>query len=314
MPNFDLIVSVSKTSINTLIADYHANPPSKNNPFLMATKTLLPSGSEVDVFIGITGAPVVTFEKPNINVWNAAQARDGRTNGDAQRPIPALAMLQFQIPTLAVTMTVGKDVPVSGQANNSIGHLTVDFTGDNITLLLVAVTVDKTKFDAVDAAIFNAAALPAIFDMITNILPVINIPSVDLSGTDLNSMRAMLIENNLLVCTTLKTNQHPLDLSGLAMPLDPTFVLVSEALIGELVYSATSPYRQFPYSKHGSHQSALDYQFNAIVSLDATVESITPLVCSGTASAQLELDVFLSDETMEEAVGWFRKCATFGLF
>lgn len=310
MPNFDLIVSVSKTSINELIADYHANPPGKDNPFLMTTETTIPGGTKVKVALDINVAPVITFEKPNIDLWNAAQLRDGRTNQEALNPVPALAMMQFQIPTIAMAIAVGAAAPVTGLSNNSIGHITLDFTGDKITTRLVAVTVDKTRFSAIESVIFNASALPAIFDATNNILPVINVPTVDLPGGALNPMKATLIEDNLLISTTLKTNATPLDVTGITMPADPTFVLASKALISYLSYRATNDYRQVPYAKKGSHGSALEYSFSAIVNLDVSLESVIPLVASGAVSARLDLEVFLSDGVVVQLLEKSKACAT----
>lgn len=307
MHNFDLVISVSKGSINALLAAYHANPPSANNPFEIHYETEY-SGISLNADLNVKQSPVIAFEKPSAAVWEAAQRLDGKTNGEANVPLPSMDMLQFQLPTMDVDIKIGESDYVSGVTKNAIGHITLDFTGGKVIVTLVAVTVDKTEFQAIDLAIFNAAALPMIFEMANNVLPVIDLPAVDLPGVSLNTMTAMLSGDIILAASTLITNPAPVDLSGLIVPADPMFVLVSKALMERTLSIAADEYKCVSVHQESGYANVLDFEFDASIYAGVSLGSIKPLVFNFVVTADLSLGISMDDDALEEIMNQMNGC------
>ena len=308
MHNFDLVISVSKGSINALLAAYHANPPSANNPFQIHYETQS-SGLSLSANLNVKQAPVITFEKPSAALWEAAQRLDGKTNGEANVPLPSMDMLQFQLPAMDVDVTIGESDYKSGVARNSIGHVTLDFTAGRMIVTLLAVTVDKTEFEAIDLGIFNAVAVPMIFETVNNVLPVIDLPAVDLPGVSLNTMTAMLRGDTILAASTLITNPDPVDLSGLIVPADPMFVLVSEALMERALSIAADEYKCVSVHQESIYANALDFDFDASIYPSVSLGSIKPLVFDFVVTAELTLGINIYDGAIEEIVEQMNGCA-----
>lgn len=308
MHNFDLVISVSKGSINALLAAYHANPPAANNPFQIHYETES-SGLSLKANLNVTQAPVIAFEKPSAAVWEAAQRLDGKTNGEANVPLPSMDMLQFQLPAMDVDVTIGESGCETGVARNSIGHVTLDFTAGKMIVTLVAVTVDKTEFEAIDLGIFNAVAVPMIFETVNKVLPVIDLPAVDLPGVSLNTITAMLRGDIILAASTLITNPDPVDLSGLIVPADPMFVLVSKALMERALSIAADEYKCVPFHQESIYVNALDFEFDASIYPAVSLGSIKPLVFNFVVTAELTLGINIYDGAIEEVVEQMNGCA-----
>lgn len=290
MANFDLAVGVTQTALNGVISQYFANPPASPNPFDGNTQKNIPNIGEVTLTWQIQASPTITFGPPTLDVWNAALDSQGQTNQAAGNPLPTEDMLQLTIPQMQADYSVNGGAHVGGQTSNVILFATVTFSGNDVTVTPVAITLDESNFSTWDKAIFNDFFLPQLFSAAQSILTTVQIPTLSWQGVTLQTPSFYLVGTLLISATILSTNTNPLDVSGVTWPTDPIFALASPDLINAVLVAAATLAVGQTASKSGDISNLASYSIqltltSATASWSATQPSQVAASISFSANA-----------------------------
>lgn len=298
MSNFDVVVGVSQAEINRLLVGYHASAPNDDNPF-KGHEEVDALGQPAVIEWEATTAPNTVLDIPECSVWKAAQGEDGLTNEEAIRPRPKQPMLQLVFPALNLKWGLKDTALEQGTARNVLAHVTLNFSEGTIAMTVVALTVDQSEFEEFDKQLFNLLVLPMIFERAREILSVIHLPELNLGGDlSFKPMQISLIERCLIGATTLTKNPQPLDISSLALPQDPLFLLVSDDVINSALASVLESEGDKEIAESGDFKGFADWGFIAKGIPSVTFGSAEPLTFHAHANMELNASIYLKPKAL----------------
>lgn len=298
MSNFDVVVGVSQSEVNRLLAGYHASAPNNDNPF-KGREEVDVLGQSAVIEWEVTTAPYTVLDTPECSAWKAAQGEDGRTNEDANRPRPKQPMLQLVFPALSLKWGLKDSELEQGMSRNVFAHVTLDFSKGTIAMTVVALTVDQSEFEEFDKQLFNLLVLPIIFARAREILSVIHLPELNVGGDlSLKPLQISLIERCLTGATTLTKNPHPLDISSLALPQDPLFLLVSDDVINSALANVLGAEGEKEIAESGDFKGFADWGFIAKGTPSVTFGSAEPLTFHAHANMELNASIYLKPKAL----------------
>lgn len=293
MANLDLAAGITVGEANRLLTGYYNTVPAEDSPFHgTETKTIKDIGPVVLKW-NMTQVPVIGFGPPTQAVWDAALDTEGITNKAAGKPIPTADMVRVTIPVLEASVTIDGGNPIGGTTKNVVVYATVTFAGNDITITLVAVTINESDFKKWDKVIFNTVLLPRIFAAAQSMLGVIHIPQLSWEGVTLNTPAFTLTDTQLIAASTLSTNKNPLDTSGVTWPSNPVFFVASTALMNaalavgvkDLVSKANANKTKYKLQGSGEWKGLADWDYDTTIGkASATVSKIAPLTIDALVS------------------------------
>lgn len=293
MSNFDILIGLSETEISNFVVQYHANPPASDNPF-KGRMELEVLGKPVVIEWHVVSSPAVILEKPDCDVWLAAQGRDGLTNQEANRHCPKQPMLQLKFPQLDLSWGgVGSDLS-AGTSKNVIAHAIMNFEPSAMGIELVALTLDQSEFGEIDKQLFNLLVLPVIFEKAEEALTVIHLPDLSLDELSFNPLLINQVDRCLVGATTLTTNPDPLDVTSVTVPSDPVFILLSETVINTALTSGLSAKGSFIKEDSKNHHGLANFSYKAEGLPSVQLGTIEPLTINAQANMKLEATVDLT--------------------
>jgi len=286
--NFDMAVGVTQSALNGLIGQYFSTPPESENPFQGSKDVNITGIGEVTVSWDITEAPTLIFGKPTEADWDAALDKQGNTNRSAGNPLPTADMVQLTISKMSAYYQLAKGSKVGGDTTNVIGYVTVTFSGDEITLTPLAVTINESDFSGWDKLVFNYGFLPNLFAAVKSTVSVIHIPNLSWNGITLNTPQFVFDNDLLVAAATETTNPHLLDITGVTWPTDDMFALASKPLLNNTITGFVSSYQGKSYSDSGEKADLATWQYKAVVeSITAHVSKLSPLTVVADLSVSL---------------------------
>ena len=293
MSNFDILVGLSQEGVSNLVAQYHASPPENDNPF-KGRMELEILGQPAVIEWGVISSPEIILARPDCDVWLAAQGWDGLTNEEANRHCPKLPMLQLKFPQLDLLWgLLGADLS-SGTSKDVIAHAILNLKGSTVGVELVAVTVDQSEFGEIDKQIFNLLVLPTIFKKAEEILTVIHLPELNLDELSFNPLQISQVDRCLVGASTLKSNFSPLDITGLTVPSDSVFILLSDNLVNAALSIAFTANGPFIKEDSGQHHGLANLKYKAEGLPSARLGSVEPLTIHAEANMNLEASMSLT--------------------
>ena len=278
MANFDVAAGLRVTEMNKILSQYYVKEPlGSNNPFNNSvTKNVSDVGS-VTVNWKVFQTPTLQFGPPSQMVWDNAINAQGSYNKDSHTPLPINYMVQLLLPALDATYSLNGSTPIGGETKNVIAYSTVSFSGKNVAITPVAVTLDEGSFSVWDKAIFNQMLLPHIFFQAQGMLSVIHIPELAWNGISFNDPIFSFTNDLLVAASTLSSNSNPIDIQGTIWPTDDLFILANPAAINQaLAIWLSSISSSLHTSDTGDFQNLADWSYSgSIENLQITIDQIS---------------------------------------
>lgn len=293
MSNFDILVGLSQLEISRFVAEFHANPPSSDNPF-KGRKELEVLGQLAEIEWEVVESPEIILERPGCDIWLAAQGRDGQTNEEANRQCPKLPMLQLKFSQLDLRFGLQGEELQSGTSRDVIAHAIMKFKGPTIGVELVALNVDQSEFDCLDKQVFNVLVLPVIFDTAEKALSVVHLPELSLADLPFNPLQVSQRDRYLLGATTLQANPSPLDIASVPVPQDPVFILLSDDVVNAALATGFMANGQIIKEDSKDFHGLANFSYKAEGLPSAYLGTIEPLTINAYANMKLEATVDLT--------------------
>ena len=248
MSNYDLLVGMHQDRLNLIANQVYASDSLRKSLF-SGSESGNYSGTAYSLHWSVDAAPKLSLRTPTTAEWSQAIKADGNTVAPQSGAfIVELSKLSIKLTTNS-TDNIDTTIPVT-----AICTATAD--GTTLSVKALAVIVNLSQATAFDQFIISKVLVPAILNMLNQVLAGVQIPQISFAGISLTPPVVEINNGYLLTAFNLVKDGTP-SIGNAALPTDSFFMLLSNELVQSTVdYEVRTNIQGQKYSQTGSESAA----------------------------------------------------------
>jgi hypothetical protein len=232
MSNFDIVIGLSESSVNKLVAALFADPVAKNKFFSDTYNKDVANGNvsfNCSSSYEVKASPTVTLVAPDPLSWdNAIKETKNETR-------PTSNCLQVHFSSISGSISIDNGSPVNAEGQLDV-YLTAAMNNGVLSFEPLAVHMDMSNLSELDKWLIPNLLVPAALERATKILSSIKLPSIpSYEGIAFKPPGMTIINGQLILGTVLTSNGADVSLSTFSFPSKDYYTLLNPTLINTII-------------------------------------------------------------------------------
>lgn len=225
MGKYDVLIGVNEARLNAIMAQVYNSAQLRQSLFT-GSQSGNYSGIPCQVNWSVGAAPTLSLQTPTPDEWNAS-IKGGGAPATPQAGAFIVNLSSLSVKLNAAGESVDTTVPVKTIC-------TIAAAGGSLSFSALGVIVNLSQASDMDKYMISNVLVPEILAMLTKALSGIAIPRITIGSISLTPPVVGIANGNLLTAFNQVQFGTP-SVDGVAIPGDPFFVLLSQAMIQSAV-------------------------------------------------------------------------------